>query len=567
MIVVDDSLFLCSTSCSQECESTHYTGSISFSQIASQITNLLLSSKGDVITNDYVNAVELRHRVSHDVDLIYNINDLYDSTTFFVTKVNRFSAAASSFNNGFRKIMFFFVTVDITMLQYLVQTYQSTYNNTFKSSRQLATEYLVQATRNLQDLSNEMRKASKIFNSFYDAQQFYTSFYALLDKCVVSSSLAYSYISQVLLDESNNTSIEYSPDSFYNNDLKAKSCKTSYSNMMNSIKLIAPILSYASQKISQWLQENSQHIIYAAAANFLSVTHSTNSNDDSISRNAPDLWTLLECVECNITNDVLNYSMWIKLVENVIISPASEEISRCLSEYESTLNDVYEKTKHFRETTPTWMLGDILSFYSSNLRQHAQLLNTYTHSFITGKSTLQETLANVAYIVKFMSTNVTAINDKIASSAEQWLKDVVSWRNDIIASYVSTLNSIVSLFQFMPKNTNLTADVRAVSVWYFDTVLLDIIYYEDFPLLKMPHLISMFNNNLTTFLELYAANVTNVIMKNLVQTNIDYAQASEEEIQLISNEWSTRVDNLSNIINQFQSGFTIDDAFIRLEIF
>ena len=556
-------MFLCSTNCTQECKSTKYGGSTSFSQISSQATDSVLGLKGYQITNDYVNSIELSHRLFHDIDLVYTVSDLHYMTTVLLTKIDSFTYAASSFNNGFKKFINYFVSSDIEKLQVILANFQSTYISAYKVSRHLAMKYLSQTTRNFQDLSHEMRGAPKSNSSFYDAQRFYTSFYSLLSKCIVSSRLASSYLSQALIDELRNTHLEYSPGSLYHDAFEATSCNKTYTNILQSLEIIEPFLSYSSQKISVWLKENSQSIIFATAAKFLnaSMNAAVFVDNDNASSDVLDLWTLLVCNSCNTTEKLINYSSWIKLVHNLIKFSAT--LPSCLLAYNDALKMTYIATEQLKTATPTWSLGDILSAYTTSLKQQAQSLNANTHSYITGVSALQDALSIVENIVKYMHTNVTAIEEKIASSSEQWLNDVARWRSDITTLYESIVSSLVSLYQFMPGNTNLTETVRLLSIWNINTVLLDIVYYDDSPLLSLPYFIDLFNYNLTQFLQYQASNATNIIFANLVRSNINYAKQSQRELQSLCNAWFAQVDNLTNLIYQAKTDFSINDAFIR----
>ena len=575
--VVNETLFNCATKCTKECLSSHFSGSISFAQLSSQAINYLINTKGDEILKDYLSAQELLHRIDGDVTLTDNLQRLNEQTKYLLFQINSISVAAKLINKGFSKFMSQFVLDDVNKVRNTLLNFSSVYNNFYKSNRQLAAEYVVQVTKNLLDLSNEIHRAPMFFSSFYDAQWFYTSLASLIDKCVVSTRLAGTYLLQVLKDEAN-INLENSPDRFYYSDLSAQVCYHRYSITSQSLETIASFLSYASQKILRWIEKNSQNIINSTSEKLLEalITKSNNNNNNNNNKHditgnfsgvtredLPNLWELLECAECNVTVSMLNYSTWFRLVENLTMS-SSEAISNCLFEYERTLEMAYNTTIQLLKVAPSWKLEDTLSNYTHDFAFDMQSLSSCLHSLITGTSTLQETIANVADITQSMNNNIVYIEDKIASVTEQWLNDVNNWHNDVNVLYTLIASNAFSLLQYMSDNTNITTCIMSLYIWYLDTIYLDIVYYYRLPLTYQSDFIYyMFYLNLTNFLQFEAANVTQDTLSTVFKTNIKHAKQLSHTIQSLTIDWSEQAKQIIKLCNQYKGDFIVHDAFIR----
>ena len=487
---------------------------------------------------------------------------LYEQTSSLLYQINGFISAAAAFNLGFWKIINRFVIVDMQLFRKIMTDYKTFYNNTYKVVRHRAAEYVTQAIKQIQDLSYAIKMAPTSFNSFYEAQWFYTSFFSLLDKCVVNTRMASTYLMQVQNDE---ISIrpKNSPDRFYLDDHDSAYCFNKYSVISDAFEKIVPVLSYGSQKISQWIEINSKNITYSSAHQFSNYSSGTMIPENDNNNPVPNLWNLLACTECDFTSNLLNFSTWKNLVEK-LTTPMNDAVLTCLLEYEETLELAHNASQQPFPQPPTWMLGDILSTYVTDLNLNLITLNTLLRSFLAGLTTLQETTANIDNIMKLMSKDVANIQEKILSSAVTWQSDVLNWQSDLNVLYTSIVANVVDLSQFMPINANLSAFGRSLSPWYLHKVLLNVIYYfPNEPLTDNPSLIPLFKQNLTEFLKTNSSAVINDTLSRIVDTNILYAQVSCETIEASDDAWTEYTNEVQQTTSLYKSLFTVDETFVQ----
>ena len=488
------------------------------------------------------------------------MTSLYDQTSSLLYQIDGFISAADAFNFGFYKISLLFVSVDIARYSELMNEYLMTYNSTYKVKRQRAADYIFQATIQIQDLSHEMEIAPNSFANLYEAQWFYASFLSLLDKCMSTIKLANSYLIQVRSDEIN-IQEAYSPNRFYRHDHDTKACHGMYFNVLQLFAKTIPWLRYSFQKISQWLQENQTNITLINAYKLYNDSSGNTDAEDNASK-WPNLWTLLKCNECSFENEVLNFSSWKNIVGD-LTTGLGDIVATCLLEYERSLQIAYNTSQQPLSTSPTWLLGDILSIYVNDLKLNIQTLDTLLHSYVTGTITLQETITDIDNIVKIMSENVANIEDKFLSSAATWQNDVRKWQGELNSLYTSIISDVILLHQFMPFNANLSAFGRSLSVWYIDKVLLNVIYFFYIPLVYEPSLRSLFSQNLTEFLVTNSSEVMNRTLSRTVANNIQYSKMSCETIETIDNDWKGYTDEVQQTTSSYKSYFLVDQTFIQ----
>ena len=442
----------------------------------------------------------------------------------------------------------------------LMNEYLMTYNNTYKVNRHRAADYTLESIRQVQDINHEMEKAPNSFSNLYEAQLFYASFLLQLDKSLLTMKLANSYLAQVSDDETN-IRLEYSPDRFYRHDFDTRFCHDIYFTVSQVFAKTLPFLRYSSLKISHWIKENYINSTLSNAFELFNNSSGDNQTEDG-GYELPNLWNLLKCNECNGENNMVNYSVWKTIVKN-LTTTINDATFTCLLEYEQTLQTAYNTSQQPSPPSPTWLLDDILSIYVNDLKLNIQTLDTLLHSYVTGTITLQETITDIENIVKLMSDNVANIEDKFLLSAVTWQNDVRQWQNELNNLYSSIINDIILLHQYMPFNVNLSAYSRSLSVWYIDKVLLNVIYYNDDPLVGDSSLLSIFNHNVTEFLITNSSTVVNKTLSRTVATNIEYSEMSCETIEASDNAWKEYTNDVLQITSSYKSYFIIDETFIQ----
>ena len=558
---MNETLFRCSSNCTLECESTYFTGTAYFSQLSYQSTSLQINNSIDVITSDYITSIELAHRINHDMTLFDVTTTLYEQTKSLLKRLDGFVAAATAFNAGFNNTSFLYVMRDMEQFCVIIENYMTFYQSTYKVMRWRAVDYVSQTVKQVQDLSYELETAPSSFHSFYEAQWFYTSLSPLLDKSIVNMKLASTFLSKVQSDEVNIKSVN-SPNRFYLQDYDKAFCHNMYSVISQIFDRIVPILSYASQKISQWLLDNSKNITYSTAYKFSNFSAEKFADQSGHTSNIPNLWTLLKCYECDFASEVLNYSVWSKLVEQLSES-LSDTTVLCLLQYEQTLEVAYNVSKQQLPLSPEWMLGDILSSYSTDLKLNLEAMDALLHAYATGTVTLQETIANIGHLVQIMSDNVVNIESKISSSSAEWQNDVIVWQNNLSAVYASIINNVIGLSQFLFRNANISSFSSSLSIWYLHKVLLDVIYSNNETLADFPALIPLFKENLTEFLKLNSTEVIKETLSRVINNNVVYSQIYYETIKACNDQWVEKAKEVQQTIDVYNSYFIVDDLFIE----
>ena len=569
---VEKTLVGCVSNCTLECQSTHFSGTDSFSQLSAKNINLTLSKKrSDAITNDFLTAVELIHRINHDIALIEFMITLYENTSSQINRITRFVEATVAFNSGFNKIISKYASVDMSRLRNLIVEYLHTYNNAHKFNRNRAADYISQAIRQIQDLNFEIETAPTFFSTLYEAHRFYTSLLFLLDKCLSHIQLASSYLSRAQNAEIN-ISLLYSPDKFYHNDSESVLCNGKYSSIIQLFDKIVPFLSYMSSKLFRWIQNNTDKNILSTASIVASqlketfVNDAIKSNNESISDAIPNLWYMLECVECNVTSEHFTFSLWSSFVKNVT-DTMSNEIVSCLLQYEQMLKVIYDaSSQQLLPLPPKWKLAEMLSTFIGNLELYSQSLKTLSHAVISGTVTMQETIATCENILKFLSDNMVSVENRITSSAQTWQDDIVLWQSELETFYYSVAQVILQLNQFMPNNANLTTVTRNLRFWTIADVVLNVIYYDTNPLPFFdPVIQEQFNQNLTDFLTKNAASfIHKIVSSRIINTNLLKAQRQNEAFIQAHKRWSNFVDDISQVIAGYVKFFVVDESFIQL---
>ena len=521
----------------------------------------MLGKNRDLITRDYTAAIELSHRINHDNILIKNVTVLNSQTSSLLNQIENIMTVAKAFNDGFNDVIRL-VTNDMKQYNAIVEDYMIAYDTVYKAMRHRAANYVFQAVRQVQDLSYELETAPTSFDSFYDAQWFYTSLSPLLDRCVVSIRLASSYLIKVKYDEANNQPI-HSPDRFYLHESGATLCYTQYSIISQVFDKTISVLSYASQKVSQWLQGHSRNITYSTAYKFSNFGTENFLHDNLNISDTSDLWTLLKCTECDFNSDPLNYSIWRSLVNDLTWSMSSNIIT-CLMEYEEALLAAHNSSVQLSPSPPSWYFSDTMSNYVAALKFNELTLDKLLHDYMIGTKTLQEVTSSIANTALIMSKNVQSIEDEIVSSAVTWRNDVIKWRNGLIELFILIADDILNLSQFIIDSTSLEAFGRSLSVWHIQRVFLDVVSYQkDEAIVNYPSLIPVFNANLTSFLQYNARSVINETLFSIIENNLHYSQQQCKAITSSNELWAQFADQVKQTTTLYETFFVLDDDFVR----
>ena len=538
-----------------ECTATYFSGSISFSQISSQATNLLLDSHHDNIKYDYVTSLELSHRLNGDNTLIDSLSVFLNETSYLASVLTTFANTSFSLQQGYHAFYYQQTAAhDFSTLQKSISNFISAYNDLCRS-RQLAMRYVSQAISQLVNLDNLMRTAPNSYDSYFRAQMFYTTMWTELTLAETNMQLSTEYLALVISDEMNGQyRHKYLPSSFYVSSSVTDTCRSLYRQTSQAFILLSPKLAYVRQKISLWLQDHNESI-------FNSTIDSLFQNQfaaASVSSSVPGLWALLQCDELNCAN-LANYSSWAEILAAYTESRGTELMGDCLSLYEITLQKFYNTAVLPALATPMWYLNDMLIIPLIDLQINTEKANVIIHTYLTGARSEQEAIAHLNDCLQSMTVILKKIENTVLMSAIDWNNDVIEWRDHIIFQYMTLVDGFISLAKFMPNNAALINTISNMFIWSRPNVQLNVFSLNN-PDLRV---IGNISTNLLNYFQHNASSFIREAVIAAIEFNLAYAQQHCDELRLMLTKWYGQRDNISNIVSQYSQQFLVGDSFIK----
>ena len=549
----NETFFECVTSCSLECEATYFSGSISFSQFSSQATKSLMDAYGDVIEHNYKVAVELTHRLSDDITPTYSLNDLTNTTDYLMSEIITFEKTIQTFENGY-SVFSRFVSSDFSALTRIVGNFVTVYNSVY-NSRQLVSQHFTLTISHVTDIDNLMKIAPVAFDNYLNAHIFYTATLTKLTNSGIDAKLSIVYLARVVQDEKTEPKQRYSPNTFYSDNTAAQTCTNLYEQTTEGLSKLLQALSYASQKITSWLENNSASIFNSTIDIAISEFKQGKTSSD-----VPGLWMLLECVDCNTTNNLADYETWNQLFATYLTTSIRDSLNNCLLQYEKSLQSTYSATIQPSLVSPfSWNLNELLMTPMAALNTDLEQTKSIIRLYLTGSDSLQNTTANLNSIFLSLTGTMNKIENVLLMSLNDWSNDVISWRNTIIEQYNSFANSVVSLSQFLTYNTDLLNSILNMNIWRHPIVKSNIASSGSID----DQVISQIRFDLRNYFQLSAPSFITSTLTSAIQFNLNYAQRLCDELQTMLTNWYSQVNNISDTINQYGQQFLVADDVIK----
>ena len=549
----NETFFECVTSCSLECEATYFSGSISFSQFSSQATKSLMDAYGDVIEHNYKVAVELTHRLSDDITPTYSLNDLTNTTDYLMSEIIIFEKTIQNFENGY-SVFSRFVSSDFSALTRIVGNFVTVYNSLY-NSRQLVSQHFTLTISHVTDIDNLMKIAPVAFDNYLNAHIFYTATLTKLANSGIDAKLSIVYLARVVQDEKTEPKQRYSPNTFYSDNTVAQTCTNLYAQTTEGLSKLLQALSYASQKITSWLENNSASIFNSTIDIAISEFKQGKTSSD-----VPGLWMLLECVDCNTTNNLADYETWNQLFATYLTTSIRDSLNNCLLQYEKSLQSTYSATIQPSLVTPfSWNLKELLMTPMAALNTYLEQTKSIIRLYLTGSDSLQNTTANLNSIFLSLTGTMNTIENVLLMSLNDWSNDVISWQNTITEQYNSFANSVVSLSQFLTYNTDLLNSILNMNIWRHPIVKLNIASTGSID----DQVISQIRFDLRNYFQLSAPSFITSTLTSAIQFNLNYAQRLCDELQTMLTNWYSQVNNISDTINQYGQQFLVADDVIK----
>ena len=549
----NETFFECVTSCSLECEATHFSGSISFSHFSSQGTKFLMEAYGDLIENNYKVAVELTHRLNDDITLTYILNDFTNPTVYLMSEIITFAKTTQILGDGYSGFYNNTVTADFSMLRAEIDHFVTVYNSVY-NSRQLVAQHFTLTISHVTDIDNLMKTAPVAFDNYLNSHVFYTTALSKLANLGTNAKLSIDYLARVIQDEKTEPKQRYSPNVFYSDNTAAQACNNLYEQTTEGLSKLLQAISYASQRISQWLVDNSANILNSTIDIAISEFElGINSSD------VPGLWMLLECVDCNTTNYLAEYETWTQLFTTYLTTSIGDSLNNCLLQYEISLQSTKSATIPLQLAVPYWKLYDLLVTSLATLNTDLGQLKSIIHLYLTGSDSLQSTIANINTIFLSLTDAINKIEKVLMMSYNDWRNDVISWQADINVQYDQFVNSVVSLSQFLTNNTDLLDALLNMAIWRRPFAKLNAFGIGLFD----EQVIMQIENDLRNYFQNYVTNVITAALTSATQFNLNYAQQRCNELQTMLTNWYSQVNNISDLFHQYGQQFLVADEVIK----
>ena len=579
---MNDYLVSCVAACPIECDITEFPGIVSFSQLSSQATSILLGTQAEAISREFVDALELYYRLDYKNPFI---DDLLSMSLVMQSSVGQVSSSLGNLGEISLGLYLFAINVpqnDMTILQNTVQNFVTVYNMTFRNTRWSASKYVTEAVRYLQDFQFMLASEPIVYRNFSNAQLAYSQLSSLLSTCVVNTGLAVKYLKEAIFLE-NQAGKPYVPNYFYKKELAnteenyqyfAGFCASAYANVSRSLTKIAPMLTLASQKISLWLQKNSANNgntfqqtssrpiteSITTISNLNTQTKTFQTSTTSNNEYYLGFWTLMECGDCV---EPIN-TTWNKLVAT-LTSDASYQVSQCLMQYELYLNNVSAQiVQPLASSTPEFIRSDSLKNSLLNMSQQAVILKEVIHSYMTGAISGKTLSTLGTAVLNIVSLNLMTVNDEITVLLRKWNNDVQIWSNNILAKYTSICNSLFELSRFLSStNTQLSSGVSRLSMWLQPRIL----YYPEvkvvYNITDSSGAMKSIENAMQTYLKNTAKPTVTNVMSYISNDIVDQSSQFAEMVKTLSNYWSNQQSSVAGMLTDYNDHLVVDDVFIQ----
>ena len=559
---------------------------MSFSQLSSQATSILLGTQAEAISEEYAHALELNYRLSYTNPFLDQVMKLSQLTKSSLDQIKGNLRLLGFVYNGLFMFNNQIVKADLHKLQQSLTPFQSVYNATFKTPRWRASKYFTDAFDLLHDLNFILLSQPAFYTNFYDAQRFYSLVASLIDSCSTSTRLANEYLTEAISLETK-AKQPYVPDYFYkkrkveiweNYPYFAESCTDNYNVAFQTLPKLDILLNFAKQKVSLWLQTNAANInntalnaFYQTSVDSITETSSsvsnayeTNTNDytraasNNHSEYFPGFWTLLECIDCAESIS----DTWFNLA-STLSSDVSYTISQCLVQYELFLAYALAPTFISLDFPPSFATSDDLNYLLGNMSEQAKNLEEYTHSHIIGTLSGRAFSTLAGNILNNMSQSLSTVEQEITALLRIWESDVNSWNSYIISQYVSICGSLSELSRFLWSSTQLATGVASLSIWLQPRIIYSPQIALEFGVTDINGTRKTIESDLNSFINFAGETVAKSTILSISNDIIENSGQIDQFVKRLSDYLSSQQTSVGELLSNFLNGFIIGDDFIR----
>ena len=552
------------TLCPLECSIKEFSGSLSFSQISSQATHTAIYKDSSLISEAHLNAVELFNRLVPDLSYKSYMNDMFNVTKAILDSVGKKTTFLAKFSRAVELLNVAVIQNDCHQLQGLISTLLSHYKNNFQTSRHKALAYFSEVVSAIHDLSREMFQVTTFFNDIEDAIWYYKSLSTIMDKVLTSSKLTISYLFTILADDTSAKSEPYTNTThiFYNDSFHRKYCSNVYTNAIQSLTTQVPLFIFASQRLSFWQQAllsmqniKDSNFVYSSQAASLTV-------NDTLSVN---LWTLLNCTECNKEIASLSQAQWKTRLLNIINTLSVELVSSCLLQYETYLNLIYDDvTDLLLPVAPQWSDGGLLEETAQHLDTLNEQLFRLIRSYLYGNLTKKVMSIAGHELLQKMAVEIELISSSNTEAYRSWLAELVAWQSEAIFLYNTVSEHLQLLSYFTANNDNFRSVVNALKIWQQPIIKI-------YPVVNLTYeVISGWNDtkifaasSMTSYLSEQARNIIRTVFDNVVQAASDEQQTFEtHQMEVLPTVWKENYNVLINLFTVYLNSLLYSNDFI-----
>ena len=589
-ISVSSNLVDCVAACPTECKITDFTASMSFSQLSSQATSILLGTQAEAIGEEYAHALELNYRLSYTNPFLDQVMKLSQLTKSSLDQIKGNLRLLEFVDNGLFMFNNQIVIADLEKLQQSLTPFQSVYNATFKTPRWRASKYVTDAFDLLHDLNFILLSQPAFYTNLYDAQRFYSLVASLLDSCSTSTRLANEYLIEAINLETK-AKQPYFPDYFYkkrkveiweNYPYFAEPCTDNYNVAFQTLPKLDILLNFAKQKVLLWLQTNAANIknttlnaFHQTSVDSITETPSSVSNayetntydytgaaSNNHSEYFPGFWTLLECIDCaESINDT-----WFNLA-GTLSSDVSYTISQCLVQYELFLAYALAPTFISLDFPPSFVTSDNLNYLLGNMSEQAKNLEEYTHSHIIGTLSGRAFSTLAGNILNNMSQSLSTVEQEITALLRIWESDVNSWNSYINSQYISICGSLSQLSRFLWSNTQLATGVASLSIWLQPRIIYSPQIALEFGVTDISGTRKTIESDLNSFINFAGETVAKSTMSSISNDIIENSGQIDQFVKDLSDYLSSQQTSVGELLSNFLNGFIIGNDFIRSVFF
>ena len=398
----------------------------------------LLEKQGSKISESYAKSLETSYRIgANSGDFIGSLLHIEWQTTVLLSRLNSSLNSLKSYNLGLQIFQNSTFDIDMKSLQNRLTSYVTDYNWIAKGMRHKAVYHLSKAVNCLQDLQFELYEVSMPLATSDDLLWYVNGLSSLINDCTVNYRLALLYIDKSNTVMSNSgPSLQYTMFLYPSSDTNYTECNNFQSNAIQILTNLNPVLVTASRVVSRWLQ----------------------AETDNITAYGPrDLFQIAN-------NPPIDIGTWSPIF-NQLSRIDVERISNCFLAYEHSLNNATQAITQIIADVPQLTQTDALIRAQKGLEIENVKLDAVIRSYLTGFTNGRDSCVQADSILTNMASQTSTIKNEVSASINSWLPAVANWLQSLRANYLSALNTILYLREYLSDVSDLYNELSWLRVW------------------------------------------------------------------------------------------------------